>query len=95
VPAGVFAATSIAGALECTGDAESVFVIGGAVVFREAFVHPQLRWVYLTKIDASFGCDVAIPNLDALGFARDAWDGARDLEDNGVRYSIARYAKSL
>jgi hypothetical protein len=51
-----------------------------------------LRWVYLTRVAGRFGCDVAIPDLAARGFAPVAWDGAADHEEAGVRYRIERWA---
>jgi dihydrofolate reductase len=86
---GVVAVGSIDAALAAARDAPGVFVIGGAEIFRQAFDHPELRWIYLTRIDARFGCDATLPDLDA-GFVREPWDGEQALEDNGVRYRIER-----
>ncbi len=69
---------------------ENIFVVGGAELFREALAHPQLRWVYLTRVDGSYQCDTRIPNLDEHGFVRVPWDGELAAEDNGVRYRIER-----
>ncbi len=93
LPPGVLAAGSLDMALDLARDSETAFVVGGAVLFREAFGHKALRWVYLTRVHGRFGCDVEIPNIKALGFAIVAWDGACEGEDNGIRYEIARYAK--
>ncbi len=93
VPDGVIAATSLDVALAVQGDAETMFVVGGAEIFREAFAHAALRWVYLTRIDGRFGCDTHIPDLDAA-FAADAWDGAASHEENGVRYRIERLRRA-
>ena len=89
-PEGVLVVGSVDAALDAAGDAESTFVVGGAEIFREAFAHPQLRFVYLTRVEGTFGCDVHIPDLDALGFAREAWPGEQTAEENGVRYRIER-----
>ena len=67
--------------------AARVFVVGGAHLYREAFVHPQLQYIYLTRVDGEFGCDATIDDLD-VGFVRDA-ELLRG-EDNGVRYAIER-----
>ncbi len=93
LPPGVLAAGSLDMALGLAREAETTFVVGGAVLFREAFGHKALRWVYLTRVLGRFACDVSIPNIKALGFAIVNWDGAREGEDNGIRYEIARYAK--
>lgn len=91
LPTGVELSTSIDGALALTGDAESTFVIGGAEIYRLAFDHPGLRFVYLTRIDATYETDAHLPNLDDRGFVVDAgWAGACTLEDNGVHYRIER-----
>lgn len=89
-PEGVLVAGSVDAALAAAREAESTFVVGGAEIFREAFAHPRLRYVYLTRVDGTFGCDVHIPDLDALGFAREAWSGEQAAEENGVRYRIER-----
>lgn len=95
VPAGVLAARSLDEALAAvTDDVETTFVVGGAQIFREAFEHAALRYVYLTRVEGRFGCDVMIPDLDARGFVAVPWDGAMVGEDNGVRYRIERLARS-
>jgi dihydrofolate reductase len=68
----------------------NVFILGGGEIYRQAFVDPRMRWVYLTRIEGRFGCDITIPNLDELGFVADDWPGACTGEDNGVRYRIER-----
>lgn len=91
VPAGVIAARSLDGALAAvTPDVDATFVVGGAHLLREGLEHPQLRWVYLTRVEGRFGCDVVIPDLDARGFVPAPWDGACAGEDHGVRYVIER-----
>ena len=88
VPDGVIAATSLDDALAQRGDAEAMFVVGGAEIFRQAFAHAALRWIYLTRVDGRFGCDTQIADLDA-GFVADDWP-ARAHEDSGVHYRIER-----
>jgi dihydrofolate reductase len=73
---------------------DSLFVVGGAEIFREAFGHAALRWIYLTRVHGHFGCEVVIPDLDALGFVRTPWEGELEAEDNGVRYSIERLSRA-
>ncbi|MBV8755785.1 MAG: dihydrofolate reductase, partial [Deltaproteobacteria bacterium] len=90
-PEGVLVVGSLDAALDAAArEVAATFVVGGAEIFREAFAHPQLRYVYLTRVDGAFGCDVKIPDLDALGFVRAAWDGELAAEENGVRYRIER-----
>ena len=40
-----------------------------------------------------FACDVAIPDLSALGFAPVAWDNAAEPADADVPYRIERWAR--
>lgn len=95
VPEGVVVAGSLEAALMAArGDnIENVFVVGGAELIRHAISHADLRWIYLTRVEGRFGCDVAIPDLDAAGFVRTSWDGEQTGEDNGVRYRIERLAR--
>jgi dihydrofolate reductase len=92
VPAGVIVATSLEASLHAAKgpNIENVFVIGGAEVLREAFMHRDLRFVYLTRVLAHFQTEVQIPSLDALGFTKDAWPDEMAGEDNGIPYRIER-----
>jgi len=89
VPAGVIAARTLDEALAVDG-VETIFVIGGAGLIQHAIERADLRYVYLTRIAQRFDCDTVMPDLDARGFVRDAWDGERDTEDFDVRYRIER-----
>ena len=95
VPDGVVVAGTLDGALMAArGDnIENVFVIGGAELIRHSIGHADLRWIYLTRIEGHFQCEVAIPDLDAAGFVKVAWDGEQQYEDNGVRYRIERLGR--
>lgn len=94
VPADVAVANSLDAALEAAveSDIAAVYVVGGAEIYRVAFAHPALRWVYLTRIAGHFACDAHIPDLDR-DFIPIAWDGEQELEDNGVRYRIAKLGR--
>ena len=97
VPNGVRVAGSLDTALElaaATSDVESTFVVGGAEIYREAFAHPSLRYVYLTRVELHCGCDAHIPNLDEAGFIVDPWDGDLRLDENGVRFRIERLLRT-
>jgi dihydrofolate reductase len=89
VPAGVVLAHSIDAALT-VGGVESIFVVGGAGLIRAVIERDDLRFVYLTRIEQRFECDVLMPDLDARGFVRDAWQGEREAEEFEVRYRIER-----
>jgi dihydrofolate reductase len=67
LPAGVLPAASLDEALRAARarpEVEGVFVIGGAQLFRAAFAHPACRFVYLTRIAATFDCDTFLPPLE-------------------------------
>jgi len=89
VPAGVVVAHSPDAALAIEG-VETIFVVGGAGLIRDVIARDDLRFVYLTRIGQRFECDIVMPDLDAQGFVRDAWDGERDSEEYDVRYRIQR-----
>lgn len=89
VPAGVVVAHTIDDALAING-VESIFVVGGAVLICAAIERSDLRYVYLTRVEQRYDCEVRMPDLDARGFVRDAWDGERVTEEYDVRYRIER-----
>ena len=93
VPAGVVVAASVDDALALDG-VETIFVVGGAGLIREVIERADLRYVYLTRIEQAFDCDVRMPDLDARGFVRDAWDGERKAEEYDVRYRIERLKRA-
>lgn len=97
VPAGVVIAGSLDAALMAArGDnIDHVYLIGGAELIRHALDHARLRWIYLTRIEERFGCETFIPDLDAAGFVRDAWDGEQVCEDSGIRYRIERRTRAV
>ena len=90
VPQGVVAVRSLDEMLDIS-DVETLFVIGGAGLLLSALERSDLRFIYLTRIDARFSCDVQMPNLDAEGFEKDAaWDGAATHTEHDVSYCVER-----
>lgn len=89
VPPGVVAARSLDEAL-AAGDVETVFVVGGAGLLVDAIERPELRYVYLTRIDERYDCEIKMPDLDARGFVKVEWEGELTSEEHGVRYRIER-----
>ena len=63
LPDGVVLARSLDEAL-AAGDVAGRFVIGGAQIYQQAFAHPACRFVYLTRIAATFACDTFLPPLE-------------------------------
>ncbi len=92
LPAGVVLAASTDAALAVEG-VETIFVVGGAGLLRDVIERPDLRYVYLTRIEQSFDCDITMPDLDARGFVREPWDGERKTEEYEVRYRIERLTR--
>jgi dihydrofolate reductase/thymidylate synthase len=89
VPANVVVAHTLDEAL-AVPDVENVFIVGGAGLLLAAVEHPALRYVYLTRIETRFECDITMPDLDARGFVKDVWDGEQKAEEHEVRYRIER-----
>lgn len=92
LPAGVVLARTSDEAVEVTG-VEAIFVVGGAGLLRDVIERSDLRYVYLTRIAQRFDCDIHIPDLDARGFVRDAWEGEREAEEFEIRYRIERLVR--
>jgi dihydrofolate reductase/thymidylate synthase len=89
VPPGVIAARSLDEPL-AVRDVETVFVVGGAILLIETIERRDLRYVYLTRVEERYDCDVRMPDLDARGFVKVAWEGELVYEEHGVRYRIER-----
>lgn len=92
VPAGVVAARSLDEAL-AVPDVESIFIVGGAGLIVHALERPELRYVYLTRVESRFDCDVTMPNLDERGFVKDTWDGELVAEEHEVKFRIERLSR--
>jgi dihydrofolate reductase len=92
VPGGVLRAASLDEALAqawSRPDVEATFVIGGAQIFAAAFPHPACRFVYITRIAATFACDAFLPPL-APGFA--LAEVLSRHREHGLDYEIQRWA---
>lgn len=64
-----------------------VFVIGGGQLYKEAFNHPGLQKVYLTRVHDIFNCDVFIPELPKNLVLIDS----NNQSENGVNYTFEVY----
>jgi dihydrofolate reductase len=90
VPPGVVATHSLHDAIVAVAaQVESIFVVGGAEIYRLALTMPELRYIYLTRVNGDFGCDVHIPNLDQH-FVVAPWQGSAAHAESGVDYTIER-----
>ncbi|HEX5804098.1 MAG TPA: type 3 dihydrofolate reductase [Azospira sp.] len=80
---------SLEAALRLAAEAEEVFVIGGAELYRQAL--PLAQRLYLTEIDASHAGDAWFP-----AFAADEWrEAAREehTSADGLAYAFVRYER--
>ncbi|MBZ0189279.1 MAG: dihydrofolate reductase [Candidatus Obscuribacterales bacterium] len=65
LPEGVFQARSLDEALDflARGPVDRTFIIGGAQVYEEAFMHERIGLLYLTEVRARFDCDRNFPDF--------------------------------
>ncbi len=88
---GAEAATSLEAALLLAGDAERVFILGGAEIYALAL--PIADRLELTEIDAVFPADAYFPSWDRACFRRTARDSRRT--DAGLAYAFTTYQRIL
>ena len=69
---------------------QELWVAGGANVFEQVMVAGYADELYLTEIDADFGCDQFFPDYQA-NFK--LVEKSEDREQNGFGFVYARYAK--
>ena len=82
---------SLDDALKLAGDAEQIFVIGGAQLYASAM--PRARRVLLTEIDADFDGDTRMPALDRTNGARPA--GRRTPDERATFCVFVRRLRAL
>jgi dihydrofolate reductase len=66
---------------------DDLWVAGGAKVFDEVIKLGKADELYLTLIDADFGCDTIFPEYDGFGLI----DKGEDREQNGFHFKYARF----
>jgi len=91
LPDGVVLARSLDDAL-AVGGVAGRFVIGGAQIYGQAFAHPACRYVYLTRIAATFDCDTFLPPLAPRFALVEVIARHREHE---IEYQIERWARLL
>jgi dihydrofolate reductase/thymidylate synthase len=82
--------------LEAEGTAETietVFVIGGGQVYREAVESSRCSVIHLTAVAADPPCDTFFPDITAEGSPWRVWSSSRPRHDNGTRYQFVCYTK--
>lgn len=69
---------------------KDVWVIGGAKVFDQVIQHGKADELYITHIDADFGCDQFFPEYKDSFTLVEQTD---QREQNGFRFTFAKYVK--
>ena len=90
---GAAVAHSAEEALEIAGKYGRTFVIGGESVYRALF--PEIRRVYVTKLDCVPESDAFFPNLDADPDWEIEEAGPEQTDESGVRFRFLTYVRRL
>ena len=97
--ADTFGAGSLESALELlTGDdlkskIETVFVIGGGQVYKEAIASPACSAIHLTRIDKDYQCDAFFPAIDTNKFK--VWSASQPMQaEDGTRFTFMCYTSA-
>lgn len=96
-PKGVLVSKSLGDALAVLArepyeeQVESVFVIGGGQVYREAMASPLCQVIHLTEVDGDVECDTFMPAVDTDIFR--LWAASIPLLENGLRISFETYVR--
>jgi dihydrofolate reductase/thymidylate synthase len=90
VPDGVHVATSLdrAIATATAAQAETIYVVGGGQLYRDAVADPRCAVIYYTRIDGRFPCDTFFPPFEDA-FAQVASDPP--ITEGGITYVIERW----
>ncbi|KAJ7555237.1 hypothetical protein O6H91_05G027800 [Diphasiastrum complanatum] len=75
-----------------SGLVESVFIIGGGEVFREAMSSPHCDAIHLTEIETIFECDTFMPAVDSSLFR--LWYASFPNIENSVRLTFTAYVRT-
>jgi len=75
---------------------ETIWIVGGTQVYKDALKHPWCDLVYLTDVMADFDCDVFFPEFDRGLFKKQ--EGFPDVpsgiqEENGIKYRFQVFKK--
>jgi dihydrofolate reductase len=69
---------------------QDVWIVGGANVYQQVMQSGKADELYVTKIDADFGCDQFFPDFEET---HTLVEESEELEQNGFHFHYARYAK--
>ncbi|PKI49628.1 hypothetical protein CRG98_029965 [Punica granatum] len=70
---------------------ESVFVIGGGEILREALDAQLCDAIHITEIETDIDCDTYIPAIDLSVFK--PWYSSLPVVENNIRYSFVTYIR--
>ncbi|XP_028814476.1 dihydrofolate reductase isoform X2 [Denticeps clupeoides] len=76
---------------------ETVWVLGGTSVYRDALQHPWCDLIYLTDVMEEFDCDVFFPPFDrSLYKLQEGFHGVPGdtQEENGIKFKFQVFKKS-
>lgn len=94
LPAGVRAASGVTEALESiaadVAGVESVFIIGGKSLYRDALALPVCEQLHITRVEGDFKCDTF---FDDPGDNFVLESTSESLCENGIRYQFEVYCR--
>jgi dihydrofolate reductase len=90
VPDGATVAFSLHAAVAAAGEADEVFVIGGAELYAQAFEFADR--LQLTEIDADFDGDAHFPNWNRAAWRETAREAHRT--ESGLAYAFVTYERA-
>ncbi len=73
-------------AMSTSSKIDQIFVIGGAKLYEEAVLHPELERIYLTRIESTFDCDTFFP--DQIPEEFEIVSTTDNLESDGLEYNF-------
>ncbi|KAF3689049.1 Dihydrofolate reductase [Channa argus] len=77
---------------------ETIWIVGGTQVYKDALKHPWCDLVYLTDIMADFDCDTFFPEFDKETFKlQQRFPGVTSeiQEEKGIKYKFQVYKKEI
>ncbi len=83
---GVEIYTSLDEAINSAGDdIETIFVIGGATLFKESLIHENLTGIYVTFIENEYECDTYFPEIPSKFSNKQL---LKEEEEDGVKFKF-------
>jgi dihydrofolate reductase/thymidylate synthase len=73
---------------------ENIFVIGGGKLYNYAITNPYLKYVYLTRIENDYQCEIYFPNILESGkFKLLSSDETTDIDRNKNKEHVCKFMK--